>query len=479
MVDDKKVDININQTVDEAYLQQKIDEAVDQKVNERMDEFKRNFENMVGGGVPKQTRLGPLRDRHNPRDRSSGGADAYTDAAGNEYIVLDEDDLTIEGQRRADELREQLTTGQPQPRPKTPRALAKEQLKHYDNLIKQKAAFETKQGIKTSKEYLQELEKYKARVDRIDKYYSTTGMPHDASYLYELMDLSIQDGELSDAYQHLERLEQIMNEDAYGKGPVGYLDTQMKRTSPKTFLDAARTNDPDPSAETFGYGFDTTSGTDVRSPLMPGSYQRPSKDRSSRSAFTHGYKSNLNLGDTVWDRLVGSDSVSSLHGPRKHKGSQYGGILGWLETHGKAYGMFKIVSKAGMANLNPYGFMGYVLGLITRKGPMGAALAFGITGAWVAPHLAANMVQIMGRKGHPLNRDFVKLTDDHTYGLWSLQEEKRRLLGHDAYIVTQTDRYEPQSGSTTFNSLENRDNVIMSKIGLAEKALGVTYQGWT
>ena len=446
MVEEKKISVEVNQSVDDADLQSRIDAAVDQKVNERMEEFKRNFENMIGGGLPHQTRLGPVRETQHPRTDYSNNPkpDPYTDAEGNPYLELDPYDLSVENRQKFAELKDQLERGKPQ-KAKTPKAQAQETLKIHNRLVKEMQSTFKKQEKKINRNYQKDLAKYKSRIDRIDKYFATTGMPHKAQFLYEFMDLAFQDGEFSEAHQYMQELEQIMNEDAYGKGPIGYLDTKMKRTSPKTFLDASGTNDPDPGTETFGYFFDPNLG--------------------EGGGFVRGRH--------------GKTPIAGFHGPRKHKGSQYEGILGWLESHGKAYGAFKIVSKAGMANLNPYGFMGYVLGLLTRKGPVGAALAFGITGAWVAPHLAANVIQIMGHKGHPLNRDFVKLTDEHTYGLWSLQEEKRRLLGHDAYVVTQTDRYEPQSGSTTFNSLENRDNVIMSKIGLAEKALGVTYQGWT
>ena len=89
------------------------------------------------------------------------------------------------------------------------------------------------------------------------------------------------------------------------------------------------------------------------------------------------------------------------------------------------------------------------LGNVARMGPIGYAVA-GIVAGIVSGNVTAKVfIQKLGTKGYPLNRDFFRTVDDHTYGLWSVEEEKRRLLGYDAYIVTQTDRYEPQSGSTT------------------------------
>ena len=49
------------------------------------------------------------------------------------------------------------------------------------------------------------------------------------------------------------------------------------------------------------------------------------------------------------------------------------------------------------------------------------------------------------------------------------------MLGVDAYVITSTDRYVPGSGATTYNSLEARDEIITANIGLAERAVGVSY----
>ena len=149
----------------------------------------------------------------------------------------------------------------------------------------------------------------------------------------------------------------------------------------------------------------------------------------------------------------------------------------FLKTLGK--GIMKIGTSSGGITKNPWGMAGFGLGQLSRLGAAGAVAGAAVASIIGSVHMAENVVKFLGEKGYPLNRDFYRLADDHAYGLWSVEEEKRRLLGHDAYIITQTDRYQPDSGSTTFNSLENRDDVILSKVGLAEKAVGIDYQGWT
>ena len=124
---------------------------------------------------------------------------------------------------------------------------------------------------------------------------------------------------------------------------------------------------------------------------------------------------------------------------------------------------------------NPVGFIGNkVLQMLSGAGPHGALAVAAITAVITAPEVLREVVHALSQKGLPLNRDWQRVIEDEVNGLFNIEEQKRRLLGIDAYVVTQTDRYTPDTGSNSHNSLENRDEIIISKsIGNAEKAVGV------
>ena len=122
---------------------------------------------------------------------------------------------------------------------------------------------------------------------------------------------------------------------------------------------------------------------------------------------------------------------------------------------------------------NPQEFVGHeLLRGIKGIGPYGGPIVAGIIAILAIPEVTAKIIKILSQKGLPLNRDWKRIIEDEVNSLLSIEGKKKRLLGIDSYIVSQTNRYQPESGSTTYNSLENRDEVIISKIGLAEKAVG-------
>ena len=131
--------------------------------------------------------------------------------------------------------------------------------------------------------------------------------------------------------------------------------------------------------------------------------------------------------------------------------------------------------KGSQILTNPQGFVGKELlknmkGVGAVAGPIGAA----ITAIIVSVEVMEQVIKLLSQKGLPLNRDWQRSIEEEVNGLFSIEDKKKRLLGIDSFIVTQTNTFEPESGSTTHNSLENRDEIIISKIGLAEKAVGVT-----
>lgn len=134
------------------------------------------------------------------------------------------------------------------------------------------------------------------------------------------------------------------------------------------------------------------------------------------------------------------------------------------------------LSNASVILSNPQGFVGNeVLQLLGGTGPHGAAVVAAIAAIVVAPEVIAQMIQTLSQKGLPLNRDWERFISQEVNAFFNTEDKKKRLLGHDAFIVTQGSRYIPETGSYTYNSLENRDEIITSKvIGHAEKAVGIT-----
>ena len=123
---------------------------------------------------------------------------------------------------------------------------------------------------------------------------------------------------------------------------------------------------------------------------------------------------------------------------------------------------------------NPHGFIGEEL-LKNMKGigAYGGPIVAAIIAIIAAPEVAKTFIKVLSQKGLLLNRDWERIIENEINGLFNIEEKKKRLLGIDGFVITQTDRYQPESGSTTYNSLENKDEVIISKIGLAEKAVGI------
>ena len=123
---------------------------------------------------------------------------------------------------------------------------------------------------------------------------------------------------------------------------------------------------------------------------------------------------------------------------------------------------------------NPQGFIGNsFVRMLSGAGPHGALVVAAITAPFLIQKVSEEVIKTLAQKGLPLNRDWRREIEEEVNGLFSIEDKKKRLLGIDSYIVTQTDRYQPDSGSQTVNSYENRDEVIISKLGNYEKAIGV------
>ena len=123
---------------------------------------------------------------------------------------------------------------------------------------------------------------------------------------------------------------------------------------------------------------------------------------------------------------------------------------------------------------NPTGFIGStVLQMLGKAGPYGAAVVAAISAIIVTPEIVKQIVALLAQKGGPLNRDWRRSIETEVNSLFSVEEKKRRLLGIDGFIVSQTGHYEPQSGSTSYNSKENVNELRIHHAGQSEKAVGI------
>ena len=135
------------------------------------------------------------------------------------------------------------------------------------------------------------------------------------------------------------------------------------------------------------------------------------------------------------------------------------------------------------SNITPFlaGGGGNVIGenvieLLKGIGPYGQAAVAAIGAIMIGPEVASQFIKLLAQKGGPLNMDWRSDISDQINGLLGTDESKRRLLGIDSFVVSQVHGYQPTDGAVVYNSLENRDEIIISKdIGAKEKAVGVVY----
>ena len=114
-----------------------------------------------------------------------------------------------------------------------------------------------------------------------------------------------------------------------------------------------------------------------------------------------------------------------------------------------------------------------MLSMAAGAGPYGIAFIAAITAIVAAPEVVAKIVKVLSQKGLPLNMDWKRVIEDEVNGIMTIEEKKRRLLGLDTFISTQSNRYQADSGSPTYNSYENRDEIRIATAGQRSKALGI------
>ena len=149
--------------------------------------------------------------------------------------------------------------------------------------------------------------------------------------------------------------------------------------------------------------------------------------------------------------------------------------MGKLRTTVQKFDPAQVGQAASIAT-NPAGFVeNQVISILGKAGPHGAIAAAVIGMIISSPEVAKQMLQFLSQKNLFLNKDWSRDIETEVLGFFTLEEKKRRLLGHDAYIGTQTAGYQPDTGSPVYNSYENRDEIVATKLGQYDKAIGVVF----
>lgn len=136
----------------------------------------------------------------------------------------------------------------------------------------------------------------------------------------------------------------------------------------------------------------------------------------------------------------------------------------------------KEVQKLESFLKNPEGFLeGKLEDLVKRLGP-NTPLMLGIVSAITASAvLYMEILKALSQKGGPFNRDWRRLIQKEvTVGLSRLQQ-KRTELGIDIVILPQTRGFVPNNENWTYNSLITINESRIARIGLDDRAAGVTY----
>ena len=125
----------------------------------------------------------------------------------------------------------------------------------------------------------------------------------------------------------------------------------------------------------------------------------------------------------------------------------------------------------GSAQLNPsYTVAKLFLNSLHRLGgPAGAALTTAITAIASAGPVIEQTIKTLGQKGGPLNQDWRRSIETETTGMFTLEEQKRRDLGLDGYIVSSDIGFQPISDTSVYNSQLARDEIRLNKLTQEEK----------
>ena len=92
----------------------------------------------------------------------------------------------------------------------------------------------------------------------------------------------------------------------------------------------------------------------------------------------------------------------------------------------------------------------------------------------LAAKLVPIIIQQLSVKGGPLNRDWRRFIADEVEVGLSRVQQKEKELGVSQVILTQVVGFHPNNENWTYNSLFNRNDLRLARIGLSDREAGVT-----
>lgn len=130
--------------------------------------------------------------------------------------------------------------------------------------------------------------------------------------------------------------------------------------------------------------------------------------------------------------------------------------------------------KGAEAFLSPKDFVvDTFMEVLGTAGPKGKAIAIGIGAIMVSAAVLPTIIRALSRKGMPWNNDWHRnIETEAMAGLQNLDEQARRFVGLDSFVIAQTAGYKPIDGTDVYTSMEDRDEDRIARIGPGLKAWG-------
>ena len=126
----------------------------------------------------------------------------------------------------------------------------------------------------------------------------------------------------------------------------------------------------------------------------------------------------------------------------------------------------------GRMGKNPKGAVTQILqkiggsGIAKFLGPIGIAI--------IAAEVSKEIIKMMSVKGGPLNRDWRRFIESEVQVGLSRVQQKERELGISQTILTQVVGFSPNNENWTHNSLYLRNDQRVARIGISDRAAGVS-----
>ncbi|MDI1496240.1 MAG: hypothetical protein K8823_1548 [Cenarchaeum symbiont of Oopsacas minuta] len=186
--------------------------------------------------------------------------------------------------------------------------------------------------------------------------------------------------------------------------------------------------------------------------------KRRSEGRRARNSNTKDKTSNTPL---VHENII--DELKRELGEQKER----------LQNLKNIFDKTALNNLSTLANNPAGGIERKVLNVLSKAGPHGAIAGAIVTMVLTAPKFAAEGIEILSRKGLPLNRDWTLDFENKTRAALTEEDIKLRVLGLNPYVTGGPGQYIPGDGYGIRSSLEIRDEIRATKQGQDSTARGI------